>query len=564
MRNNKILASAIASVLSLGAGPAFADTLELRYPGADGVPASTLATTKQDAKIYGAELFSNKTTSLLGGTAFSTAFSTDILAALPDGKFVVAFKIGVQKDFPIDIGKTVNVKATLSQGTWAGGIIPTDSVLLCGTAALDGAGLTFVCPVNANEPTLTGVQILKGSYPSGDGDSIADFNIFTTGDSIKETAHLFFSFGVDDLTALKDGGSLSITVESSAHYGGPVAPQTLASPETIEIAKMQTGIDVVIEAETTPKMFIDVDQGLKGFLEGSSTQKDTACLGTLSYKARDGNIYDTNGYSSFDVDTSDATTATFTVVSAPLAASSGAVFLDPEGILVPYSNSGNLSGWDSSESIIAKTITSSGAVWELTGPMLSEIKDASNTPDKMRICLKADGKTEINEQTVAPTGTFVLSYKGGSAKPYSPRRLRHLKNNGSNCTLYNVPDGTTTPSSPSLDKIRIKIHNRSTTKVGTLRGTLIDQNGNVLFNNQNLLPAEDTLGPGKTINLNTGEGDGFDIAKLATRNWTGERAILKLTSNLQEEEFEAFAYVRSASGQSVGNLSTGATGSGCK
>jgi hypothetical protein len=257
---------------------------------------------------------------------------------------------------------------------------------------------------------------------------------------------------------------------------------------------------------------------------------------------------------------STSSVGTLQVTAAPFAASGSLVFLSGDGNFKADDGDGV---WEKGESIIADSIDSTSAKWNLIIPTTGDSKLEELVKESpMYICLKANGTAEINEQAVAPTATFTYKYDSGSTeKTYSPRRLRHIKNNGSNCTFYNVPDGTGTAS---LDKVRIKIHNRSTTKIGTLRGTLYDEKGKELFTNQNLLPAEDTLGPGKTINLNTGEGDEFDIAKLATSGWTGQRAVLKLTSNLQEEEFEAFAYVRSASGQSVGNLSTGATGSGCK
>jgi hypothetical protein len=558
MRNNKILAAAIASALSLGAGSAFA-TLQLRNPApppAAGVNTTTFydpAIPSQDSAVIAAELLADS------GKGIAT-LATDGTTSNPfaANSFVVAFKVGVPEAYPVKTGGTINVKATLSGGSWVeAGIDPNLQVTVCGTVALDTAATPTKCPAGEE---FTGAQILKGSNPAGSTDSIADFNIYPgVAEDITSTAYLFFSFAVDDLTAMKDGGSLSITMESSAHYGGPGAPQALASAETLEIAKSLSGVLVDIQAENTPKVAIDVDQALKGFLEGSSTQKNTVCLGTLKLGTETTPVrskYD--GVTPFTSPLSGSSEATFQVTSGPFAASGGLVFLSPDGIFKADDGDGV---WEPGESIIADAIDSTNAKWELkdgVNSRLEEIKDKG----PMKICLQANGNVEINEQPVAPTAAFTFKYSAGSvAKTYSPRRLRHIKNNGSNCILYNVPDGT---GPASLDKIRIKIHNRSTTKTGTLRGSLYDENGNVLFSNQNLLPAEDTLGPGKTINLNTGEDNEFDISKLAIDHWTGQRAVLKLTSNLQEEEFEAFAYVRSASGQSVGNLSTGATGSGCK
>jgi hypothetical protein len=292
MRNNKILAVAIASALSLGAGSAFA-TLQLRNPApppATAVNTTTfyaLAVPSQDAAIYAAELLSNSLMGIAtgGGTTFGS-FSAN--------SFVIAFKLGVPEAYPIVGGGTLNVKATLSGGNWRGGTLVTEGidpdgqVIICGTVSLDTATVTK-CPV---DDEFAGVQILKGSYPSGGKDTIADFNIYpastatktstgTAAEPINSSAYLFFSFAVDDLTAMKDGGSLSITMESSAHYGGPGTPQTLASAETLEIAKSLSGVLVDIQAENTPKVAIDVDQALKGFLEGTSTPKKYGLSGYI-------------------------------------------------------------------------------------------------------------------------------------------------------------------------------------------------------------------------------------------------------------------------------------------
>jgi hypothetical protein len=263
MRNNKILATAIASVLSLGAGSAFA-TLQLRnpVPGADGgtptsaTPSFYNATTpSQEAVVFGAELFANSGNDLV--TPPFTYFAGQ--------SFVVAFKLGIPDLYPIKAGSGggINVKATLSQGNWSdGGIITANQVIVCTTVSLNGNA----CPTNATgtdtSDAITGLQILKGNFPSGETDSVADFNIYpgTTGnEDITSTAHLFFSFAVDDLSALKDGGSLSITMESSGYYGGPGTPQALVSAEILEIAKILPGVLVDIQAENVLKVAIDVE-----------------------------------------------------------------------------------------------------------------------------------------------------------------------------------------------------------------------------------------------------------------------------------------------------------------
>jgi hypothetical protein len=349
-------------------------------------------------------------------------------------------------------------------------------------------------------------------------------------------------------------------MESSADFGGGGAAQVLSTGQSVKLANSLPAINVNIQGEFTPTVAIDVDQELKGFLEGTSTQKDTVCLGFINLTGTNPLPRAANGTDGFTFNPVGGT-AVLQIANAPFAASGGKVFLtrdaDNKTLEIDPDSNGQ---WDAGEDMVAKSIDSTGAQWEFDEDQLVELYGKIYD-----ICLQADKVNEINEQTSAPTATFTLRYTAASAEQtYPPRRLRHIKNNGSNCTLYNIPDGTAGLAQVSVDKLRIKVHNRSTGKTGTLKGSLYGQDGRVLFQNVNLLPDAAVFGPGMTVNLNTGEGNDYDLTKYATEHWVGERAILKLTSNLQREEFEAFGLVRSQSDQSVGNLSHGASGGGCQ
>jgi hypothetical protein len=564
MRNNKILTAAVASALSLGAGTAFAaSSLELRQPGIVNNAATgndTDANTAYPAGksvTFAAELFSDAATAVatdLGGTF--TPFSDD--------SFIVAFNLGVGAGTargPVVAGTAVNVKATLSQGTWSDGVQPGAQVKLCSSASLVGIGAGIDCGVG---DAYTSTSISKGSLISSGDDPTADFLIQVGGaDELGTSATLFFSFAVDDLQALQNNGSLSLTMESSVIVSGASLPG--GGPLAVTLATSLPGLNVTLEPETIPaKVYIDVDQALKGFIEGGSKPNTVASLGTLTIQdATSGTQIPkkVNGSTPFTFDPVGASaTGKLQIQSGIFSASTtgnatGKVFLDGDG-----------DGLYTAETvdILADQVDKTNASWVFNADELQKIYDADGG---MRILVLVDGATEIEDQPSPPTGTFSMKYNSSTEKAYPPRKLRHIKRNGSKCTLYNIPDGTSpnpTGGNISLDKVTVRVHNRSNTKTGTLKGTLTDQTGKVLFANVDLLPSADVLGPNMTIRLNTGEGGEYDLTTLATEHWIGQRAKLVLTSNLQEDDLEIFGLVRSQNDESMGNLSTGATGNGCQ
>jgi hypothetical protein len=572
MRNNKILAAAIASALSLGAGSAFAAaSLELRQPGIfenAGVGDDTDATVPYPAGktvTFASELFTSATTSVpreVGQAA---------VAYFSDDSFIVAFNLGVGTGTtrgPVTGGNAVSVKATLSQGTWAGGILPLEQVVLCATNAL--VPLAGLAPLPAapgaclggDGPTAT--TISKGSLTSSDTDSVADFFIqVAAAETLETTATLFFSFAIDDLQALQNNGSVTLTMESFVIASGATLPA--GTPAPITLANSLPGLSTdFLTPETVPsKVYIDVDQALKGFVEGGSTPTQVVSLGTLKISDASSNPLprDVDGSTQFTFDpTGTGVTASgkLQIQSGIFSASmtgnaTGKVFLDDgDGI---YSETAD---------ILADQVDKTNASWNFDATDLKKIYDVGGG---MKILVLVDGVAEIEEQPVAPTGTFSMKYNSDTERTYPPRKLRHIKRNGSKCTLYNIPDGRVPNpdgGNISLDKVTVRIHNRSNTKTGTLRGTLIDQTGKVLFTNQDLLPSADALGPNMTIRLNTGEGGEYDLTTLASGHWIGQRARLVLTSNLQDDDLEVFGLVRSQQDESMGNLSTGATGNSCQ
>ncbi len=176
------------------------------------------------------------------------------------------------------------------------------------------------------------------------------------------------------------------------------------------------------------------------------------------------------------------------------------------------------------------------------------------------IMLNVDGVTEINEnRKVKPTGTLTVEFAGGKIIN-SSTKLRHLKKNGSVCTLYNIPN------SAALDRLNIRITNDSTVS-GFVKGTLRGEDGIDIFKGAILIPA-DGLVPNQTVHLDTAAIIAAAVAAGKTE-WPG-RAVLTVESNIPEGYMEAYGLLRAATqplptftDSPLMNMSVGTTGDGC-
>jgi hypothetical protein len=167
----------------------------------------------------------------------------------------------------------------------------------------------------------------------------------------------------------------------------------------------------------------------------------------------------------------------------------------------------------------------------------------------------ADGTTSIATLSDPPTAILDMTYTSGGTKKTYKGKLRHIKDNGTKCTLYNIPDGTA--GRGSLDGVSVRFTNKSTTRTGTIFGDLIDEKGVSIYGARKTLA---TVEPSATVRLNSGEGGDLDLT-FGQYNWAGQRAKLVITSDLQDVEI--FGLVRNVQGGPSMNVSTGATGNGC-
>jgi hypothetical protein len=196
----------------------------------------------------------------------------------------------------------------------------------------------------------------------------------------------------------------------------------------------------------------------------------------------------------------------------------------------------------------------------LTGPQLKAIYDAD-----MYVCVIADGVKAIEEQPRAPVATLEM----GSIQPFAKYsgRLRYIKENGTKCTLFNIPDGTEEAGSLSTDVVSVRITNNSGTDSGTLYATLYNQSGQPIYT-----PAKrqaiGPIGPYQTVRYYTGQesangyDETFDLTTYGNaQHWVGQRATVVIATELTDVSI--FGLVRNRHGGPNMNISTGATGNGC-
>jgi hypothetical protein len=536
MRNNKILAVAIASVLSAHAGGVVAAKLTFVEP----------SDTTHQPPVFASELFS---TSGEGQAVLEDGVATGISSFSTKDAYTLAYKAEAK----IENNWTVNF--TLSAGTWGVPVNAVTDVALCSSAAGDPVTGTCVGPV---DPAVgTGTQtISKGALPAGEKDNAVDFFIQPNGDPIPASTTLYFTFQVDDLNVLATaGGSFQITASSKIEISavpGTFVPIGSAIPQ--QLGRSINGVDVSILPDDTPgTVAIDVAQSSQKFTGGVSPT--IVKLGTVSMKQPDGTPpLEANGTDEFDFTTvlkGDGSTLTVTSGIFSASQSVDSVLLDCDA-----SDDTNFS-----DAFVIKPANVLGdtAVWNLTLDNLNLIADTSAAVGGVpcRVIVIADGTSTIEELENPPSVALKVTYITGSEAVYTGR-FRHIKRNGTICTLYNIPNGTP----EAIDATSVRITNTTSGQDGHLFATLRDTTGKVLYTAVDMLDGE-VIKPRQTVRFKVGD-DGTDSIDLTSFGggvtWDG-RAILTVTSDLLD--MEVFGLLRNAKGGPLMNLSAGGTGSGC-
>jgi hypothetical protein len=394
--------------------------------------------------------------------------------------------------------------------------------------------------------SFTPVAVSKGVLPSKESDSTADFVIQRT-DNTKEfntSDWVFFAFDVDDLGAFQNtNGVLRLTMEASVVSLGAPIPLGTA---TIDLAKSDSALQVAITPNREPQLIaVDVAQNYLKFVKGTTTTQ-VVSLGDVVMQPKDG-VRDYNGSNDYPIGAVPKK-GTLTVTNGIFSASKGtnAVFLDLN----------NNNTFDEGTDIAAVVKDDTTAVWELEDPaddLVQNLIDAAKQPP--RIVVVVDGTTPIATLSEAPRALLEIFFDDSATPKRYTGKLRHIKDNGTKCTLYNIPDGTA--GLGSLDGVSVRITNKSKDRTGTIFGELYDEKGVNLYGSRKTLA---TIEPMATIRLNTGEGGDLDLT-YGQYHWAGQRARLVITSDLQD--IEMFGLVRNTQGGPNMNVSTGATGNGC-
>jgi hypothetical protein len=496
MNRNKTLSAAIIAALSIGGTVAqAAGTFDITVPAVNTTP--KVAT----------ELFPNNTPGAMpAATDFETTYTLDL------GEDTNGDPNKVQKPFYVNF--------VLSGGEWNSQ--PSSSSIELwrdGNQVTDPLTISFVgvTETEANYIVQAGFETEKTVW-SGDQIKFKDFKVNNTG--------------------LKDSDQkvqLGITLEDTTG-------NAVDEAKTLTLIESGAGTSVNFSTGNDDQAMIDVAQSGKKFTARSGYSTTSANLGTITIAYPGTRMKNYSLTDDWDFKGADGVTAgTLTISNGPFSASNkDRVFIELDG------SDCVKSGAD----IAATSLSGNTATWTLTA---AQLKD-SLFDKTANLCVTVDGQTAINETEDPPTATLSLNYQHRTGVK-SNSTLRHIKKNGSICTLYLVTD--TDIDTVGYDNTNIRIINRSTAS-GTLTASLRDQDNSAVFTDISL----GTINPNQTITLNS--EDLVTKAKQAGHSGKWGRGVLTIGSDLIK--MEVFGLVRNLNPNGNApllNMSLGASGNGC-
>jgi hypothetical protein len=550
MRENKLLAMAIASALSIGSTATVqASTLLLIDPTGDGnrTPLQVL----DDVLIndgdpappptYAAELFSPTGTGTAIPERTNAPYSSDDVSSNEGHRYRVVY------DIDDNLGR-----------------IPFNFEI---TFTLDGGNVTWGNFVDAGLLGASGdVNLrLQGDATNEASDQLPEISKVSGGEDIDNTVtflvqaeqnpihtgsvHFEFMFDIDDANILNNAGSF-INLTASTDIGD--------SPSSVKIATSDNGVSVNIspsganDRKQTKEAAIDVTKAATMFTSETKPSSLGVLLGSLAIqKNTDATVVGTDATSGYDFDGEEAT---FTIIDGPLCASAA----DPEVDNLVFLDMNNNDTFEEDTDIPATRVQGNHAEWDLTGDDLQDLYDKTS-PSEADIIALVDGETMICEQEVAPTATLQIVYRTG--KSIFSGSLFHIKRNGTVCTLYNIPSPPAFDNGvPPKDNLHIRITNRSI-QDATLIATLRTMGGEELCRDFEL----GTVKPNETLHLTQDElvakaNEKVGCEDVAT--WEN-RAVLTIGSDAPDGSLQIFGMLRNKMGGPLTNLSLGATGNGC-
>jgi hypothetical protein len=496
--------------------------------------------TTMNPATYAAELFSASDKAIATTSGVSEHSVNDPSAR--DNSFLVGVKIDISDAADAAAASVVYLKVALDGvpgATWGG----------TGTATGINAQQALFCSAGAGSDPTTCTSVLlpvaKGDLTSTGKESVADFVIQKTGTgTFGQSNYFFLVFDADDLTALQNGGSLSLKVSGSVRVGGSSVQEM--SEKSIVIANSAGTVNLNIKANDDPqRIAVDVAKENKELIIGSTNTKIFE-LGSITITDQGGKIKRYDGSANYTLPDENKVNLTVTGGAFSASKAAGKVYLEIEGC--------------ASSPFPATVADDSTAVWKITDTD-NCFKPATDDTVTATIKMEVDGTTEIKPLPSNPLGTFEFILAGNEKGRIITGKLRPLKDNGTKCTVYNVPDGTA--GQGAVDKVSVRITNKTGT-AGFINASLIDESGVNLFGSAKRIV--ESIEPYQTVRLYTGAEEApavpeHELSQYASRHWGGERAKLVILSNVQN--LEVLATVRNINGGAQMNMSTGATGSGC-
>lgn len=524
MFHNKALGAAIAMALSLGVNSTEAGSLQI----CTGLAGSTATFSTSAACTSAAPPTAAPLT-----YAYEQFGSSGTLSYPFRARYTVASTIGKSND------SDFYITFTLSNGaTWQDARASSD--------------LTFT---DSTGTTVAGPKISIVSKGSTTDSEVSYLVNSRATNGVTPAQVLNFEFKVSNAQyALKSqGGQITLTAKLTAaqQQASPTMGTVLdSSPQTQTLATSTEGADIQLTAPTDGlKAYISVLSDGTQF-EGSGAKSATQVYyGNVKIATKTpatlamGATAPTGTGTGWDVSTNlskgklTIDNGNFNASGVP---SSGQVYID------------NGSG----ASLVNPTSFSpdkTTATWDFTKP--SDLQSIFSATSR-NIVLNVDGKTSIIEnRKTPPKATLYVEYSGGVGVNRTAQ-LRHLKKNGSVCTLYNIP-----APNEGQDKLNIRITNDSATVKGFVKGTLRDANGNEIYKGKFLVP-QNGLAAHQTVHLTMSD------LTAGGSTWA-QRAVLTVESNIPDGSMQVFGFLRNT-GSKPGfpesplmNMSTGATGNGC-
>jgi len=550
MRNNKILAAAMAATLSI-MGQAYAmDILNYECSGADTCSATLGGTAYDLIKVpsegvsYGTHLFGSD-----GGNL-----------TLPDERKAV-----VQYTVEGSIGFTFDFDVEITNGAEF-----ADDPILVFEAAAGSNGVAGI-DTETLTPNATGIG-------NCGGDSSCSWTV-NVGDSDLENGDNFYLiYNLAAASALKTAGE---TIGISASLGSTLGGK-IATALSITVAQSGDPLSVTIEPGSESGTRISVSSNNTEFSSTNSSTVEVltvneAVIGYIKIE-NNSNVVAANGYSpwilgntdennggspsfdaGFDADNGIETTLTITSgqFNASMTGSSGSVYLALDGCCEA---DGSI---DNGVKIPATSVTSTDATWELSNANLEALTTASAN-GQPAIVIETDGSNAVNIEENPPEATLVLDYADGQQDvAYPTVELSSFRQDGTTCWVYNVPP----PSTEGVaDELNLRITNDSTSISGTILGTMYPMTGgdaDPIFTSINLLGEEVELGAGETVRLTA---DALSALGGDTPyTWWADgarRGMLYISSTLPK--LEILVLLRDTNTGILSSVSIGAHGSACQ